>query len=414
MRANSRPNLVRKNCCTIAKYIWARSCGNGESKTNPPFVQSTHKAVRAWKLLLLHHRRIMPAMEIPANSRPTLARKYSCTIANYIWAISCGNGESKKTNPPFVQSTLKAVRACKFFLLHHRRIMPAKEMRANSRPNLVRKNCCTIANYIWARSCGNGESKNANPPFVQSTNKAVRTCKFFILHHRRIMPAMEISANSRPTLARKYSCTIANYIWAISCGNGESKKTNPPFVQSTLKAVRACKFFFLHHLRIMPAKEMRANSRPNLVRKNCCTIANYIWARSCGNGESKNANPPFVQSTHKAVRACKLFFLHHRRIMPAMEIRANSRPTLARNNRCTIANYIWARSCGNRESKSPKLYEPANNPLPATPYIIPSMEIHAISLLHVGRNKGCTNPSSISRRSWRYGEFKNVNPQSVE
>ena len=32
--------------------------------------------------------------------------------------------------------------------------------------------------------------------------------------------------------------------------------------------------------------------------------------------------------------------IHHRRLMPAMEIRANSRQTLPRNNGCTNANYI--------------------------------------------------------------------------
>ena len=40
---------------------------------------------------------------------------------------------------------------------------------------------------------------------------------------------------------------------------------------------------------------------------------------------AKNANPPFVQSTHKAVLAWKLVRNHHRRIMPAMEIRLISR-----------------------------------------------------------------------------------------
>ena len=64
--------------------------------------------------------------------------------------------------------------------------------------------------------------------------------------------------------------------------------------------------------------------RQNLPRNNCCTNANYILEGSCANGEAKNANPPFVQSAHKAVRARKLFLLHHRRIMSAMEIRANS------------------------------------------------------------------------------------------
>ena len=96
----------------------------------------------------------------------------------------------------------------------------------------------------------------------------------------------------------------------------------------------------IHHRRIMPAMEIRANSRQNLPRNNCCTNGNYILEGSCGNGEAKYANPPFVQSSHKTVRARKLFLLHHRRIMPAIEIRANSRQTLPRNNSCTNANYI--------------------------------------------------------------------------
>ena len=149
-----------------------------------------------------------------------------------------------------------------------------------------------------------------------------------------------VRVNSLQTLPRNNSCTNANYIWARSCGNGEAKIANPPFVQSTHKAVRACRLFLLHHRRIMSSMEIRANSQQTLARNNSCTKENYIWARSCGNVEAKNANPPFVQSTHKAVRACKLFLLHHRRIMPPMEVRVNSMQTLPRNNSCTNANYI--------------------------------------------------------------------------
>ena len=126
--------------------------------------------------------------------------------------------------------------------------------------------------------------------------------------------AMEIRVNSLQILPRNNGFTNANYIWARSCGNGESKNANPPFVQSTHKAVRACKLFLLNHRRIEKAMEIRVNSLQILPRNKSCTNANYIWARSCGNVESKNANPPFVQSTHKAVRACKLFLLHNRRI----------------------------------------------------------------------------------------------------
>ena len=236
-----------------------------------------------------------------------------------------------------MQSTHKAVRGCKLDSYHHRHIIPAIEIRASSLKTLPRNNSCTNANYILARSCGNGESKNANPSFVQSTHKAVRGCKLDSYHHRHIIPAIEIRASSLQTLLRNNSCTNANYILARSCGNGESRNANPSFVQSTHKAVRACKLFRHHLRRIMPAMEIRATSLQILPGNNSCTNAKYILARSCGNGESKNANPSFVQSTHKAVRACKLFRHHHRRIMPAMESRASSLQILPGN---TNANYI--------------------------------------------------------------------------
>ena len=192
------------------------------------------------------------------------------------------------------------------------------EIRVNSLQNLARNNSCTNANYKWAWSCGNGEAINANHPFVQSTHKAVRACKLFLLHHRHSVSAMEIRVNSLQTLARNNSCTNANYIWAWSCGNGEAKNANPPFVQSTHNAVRSCKLFLLHHRRIVSVMAIRVNSLQTLARNNSCTNANYIWAWSCGNGEAINANPPFVQWTNKAVRACKLLLLHHRRLLSAM------------------------------------------------------------------------------------------------
>ena len=193
-----------------------------------------------------------------------------------------------------MQSTYKAIGACKLFLLHHRYIVSAKEIRVNSLQNLPRKNSCTNANYIWARSCRSGEAKNLNTAFVQSTHKAIWAWKLFLLHHRRIVSAKEIRVNSRQNLARNNSCTNANYIWGRSCGNGEDKNANPAFVQSTHKAIRACKLFLLHHRRIVSAKEIRVNSRRNLPRNNSFTNAKYIWARNCGNGEAKNANPAFV------------------------------------------------------------------------------------------------------------------------
>ena len=352
IRVNSLQTLARNNSCTNANYIWARSWGNGVAKNAiPPFMQSTHKAVRASKLILLHHRRIVSAMEIRVNSLQTLARNNSFTNANYISARSWGNGLAKNSIPPFVQSTHKAVRASKLLLLHHRRIVSAMEIRVNSLQTLARNNSSTNANYIWARSWGNGVAKNAIPPFVQSTHKAVRASKLLLLHHRSIVSAKEIRVNSLQTLARNTSCTNANYISARSWRNGVAKNSIPPFVQSTHKAVRASKLLLLHHRRIVSAMEIRVNSLQTLSWNNSCTNANYIWARSWGNGVAKNAIPPFVQTTHKAVRASKLLLLHHRRIVSAKEIRVNSLQTLARNNSCTNANYISARNWGNGLAK---------------------------------------------------------------
>ena len=121
-------------------------------------------------------------------------------------------------------------------------------------------------------------------------------------------------------------------------GMGRPKTQKAHFVQSTHKALRAWKLFLLHHRRIVSAMETRINSLKNLPRNNSCTNANYISVRSCGNGEAKNAKAHFVQSTHKSVRACKLISRHHRRTVSAMEIRVNSLQNLPRNNSCTNAN----------------------------------------------------------------------------
>ena len=108
------------------------------------------------------------------------------------------------------------------------------------------------------------------------------------------------------------------------------QKCKPSVCAISAQSGTSSQIVHIHHRRIMLAMEIRANSRQTLPRNNCCTNANYILEGSCGNGEAKYANPLFVQSSHKAVRAPKLFLLHHRRIMPAMEIRANSRQNIPR------------------------------------------------------------------------------------
>ena len=424
IRVNSLQTLAQNNSWTNANYIWARSWGNWVAKNAiPPFVQSTQKAVRASKLFLLHHRRILSAMEIRVNSLQTLARNNSCTNANYIWARSWGNGEVKNAIPAFVQSTHKAVRDSKLFLLHHRRIVSAIEIRVDSLQILARNNSCTNANYIWARSWENGVAKNAIPPFVQSTHKAVRASKLFLLHHRRIVSAMEIRVDSLQTLAWNNSCTNANYISARSWGNGVAKNAIPPFVQSTHKAVQASKLLLLHHRRIVSAKEVRVNSLQTLAQNNGCTNANYIWAGSWGNGVAKNSIPPFVQSTNKAVRASKLFLLHHRRIVSAMEICVDSLQIQARNNSCTNTNYIWARSWENGVAKNeiPPFVQSTHKAVRASKLfllhhrrIVSAMEIRVDSLQTLAWNNSCTNANYIWGRSCGNGEAKNANATFVQ
>ena len=164
---------------------------------------------------------------------------------------------------------------------------------------------------------------------MQSTHNGVRACKLFLLHHRRIVSPMEIRVNSLQTLARKNSCTNANYIFTRSFGNGEAKKANPPFVQLTHKAVRACKLFLQYHRRLVSAMAIRVNSLQSLPRNNSCTNANCILARSCGNGKAKKANPPFVQTTHNGVTSLQIVPPAPSRKVSAMEIRVNSLQSLA-------------------------------------------------------------------------------------
>ena len=174
-------------------------------------------------------------MEIRVNSLQTLARNNSCTNGNYIWARSWGNGVAKNSIPPFVQSTHKAVRASKLLLLHHRRIVSPKEIRVNSLQTLARNNSCTNANYIWARSWGNGVAKNAIPPFVQSTQKVVRASKLFLLHHRRIVSAMEIRVDSLQILDGKIVALIQTTYEQEAVGMGRPKTQTLPLCNQRTK-----------------------------------------------------------------------------------------------------------------------------------------------------------------------------------
>ena len=85
------------------------------------------------------------------------------------------------------------------------------------------------------------------------------------------------------------------------------QKCKPSVCAINAQSGTSSQIVHIHHRRIMPAMEIRANSRQTLPRNNSCTNANYILEGSGGIGEAKYANPPFVQSSHKTVRARKLF-----------------------------------------------------------------------------------------------------------
>ena len=112
-------------------------------------------------------------------------------------------------------------------------------------------------------------------------------------------------------------------VCAINAQSGTSLQIDPP-PPSPYKAGNGSSLKFTAN----PTPEQLLHKSKLHMRKKLCEWGN------------KNANLPFVQSTLKAVRACKLIRFHHRRIKPAMEVRSNSRQTLLQNNSCTNANYI--------------------------------------------------------------------------
>ena len=424
IRANSRLNLARCNGWTNARSIWGRSWGYRESiNATVQLVRWTHKPARACKHLPLLQHRVMPSMEIRANSRLNLAWCKGCTKASSIWGRSWVYRESKIVTVQLVQSTHKPARACKHLRLLQRRVMPSMEIRATSRLNLARCKGCTNASSIWGRIWGYSESKNVTVQLVQSTHKSARARKRLRLLQRRIKLSMEIRATSRLNLAQCKGCTNASSIWGRSWGYSESKNVSVQLVQSTHKPARTCKHLRLLQCGIMPSIEIRANSRLNLARWKGCTNASSIWGRSWVYREYKNATFQSVQSTHKPKRTCLHLRRLQRRVMPSMEIRANSRLNLARCNGWTNARSIWGRSWGYRESINATVqlvrwtHKPARacKHLPLLQHrVMPSMEIRANSRLNLAWCKGCTKASSIWGRSWVYRESKIVTVQLVQ
>ena len=78
----------------------------------------------------------------------------------------------------------------------------------------------------------------------------------------------------------------------------------------------------------------------------------FIFSRGYGHEGFKNVNPISVQNADKAVVAGQYLRTMQRRIVPSMEIRVHSRLILARYKGCTKARFILSRSYGHGEFKN--------------------------------------------------------------
>ena len=145
---------------------------------------------------------------------------------------------------------------------------------------------------------------------------------------------MGIQTNSRLILGRYKDCTNAGNIATRSWVYGEFENVLSHLVQRAHKPWRTCKFIRHFQRRIVPWMEIQANSRLNFGRYKGCTNASNISTRSWGYGEFENVIPHSVHRAHKLWRACKYISHLQPRIVPSMEIQANSRRRLG-------VNFLW-------------------------------------------------------------------------
>ena len=123
-------------------------------------------------------------------------------------------------------------------------------------------------------------------------------------------------------------------------GNWEAKNANPPFVQSTHKAVRACKLFLLLQRSIGSAMEIHVKTCKPHHGTIVALMQTTYEQEAVGIGRPKTQTLRLCNQHTKWYELPKLFLLHHRHIKSPMEIRLNSLQTPPRNNSCTNANYI--------------------------------------------------------------------------
>ena len=268
-----------------------------------------------------------------------------------ILSWSYGGEEFQNINPFSVQKAHKAVRAGQYHRSLQRRIGPSMEIRAHSRLFLSRYKSCTNAMCILSWSYGGEEFQNINPFSVQKAHKSVRVGQYLCAMHRRIVPSMEIRVHSPLIQTRYKGFTNARCILSRSYGHEEFKYLNHLSVQKTQKAVRVAQYHRPFQRCLGPSMEIRAHSRPFLARYKGCTNAMCILSWSYGGEEFQDINPFSEQKAHKAVRAGQYYCAMHRRIVPSMEIRVYSPLIQTRYKCCTNARCILSRSYGHEEFK---------------------------------------------------------------
>ena len=177
------------------------------------------------------------------------------------------------------------------------------EIRVYPRLILARYKGCTNARFTLSRHYGHEEFANGNAFSLQKAHKAVQAGIYLRSLHRRIVPSMGIRVHSRLILARYKGCTNARCILSRSYGLEEFKNANAFSVQKAHKAVRTGLYLRPLHRRIVPSMEIRVQSRQILSGYKSCTNARCILSRSYGHEKFENLNPFSVQRAHKAVQA---------------------------------------------------------------------------------------------------------------
>ena len=191
-------------------------------------------------LIFPNHRGIAAPMEILANSGLTPTWCNECTNVNCILTESWGSAEVKNVFFSSVQTTHKLLRATKLIFPIHSGIAPPMEILVIWRRKPTRCNVCTNANCILTESwCwGSAEVKNVVLLSVQTAQKLLRAIKLIFPIHRGIATPMEILVNWGLKPTRCDDCTTVNCILAESWGSAEVKNVVLLSVQTTQKFLR--------------------------------------------------------------------------------------------------------------------------------------------------------------------------------